>query len=250
MSIVHSLNGTDLASQDFHVTGTYAGWLSSPRYRRASFRAPGSAVGYLSAVSEAEDRPIRIPMRLDGVPIFSLAAIRAAEAWIKAQVDAAATLRVADGINTLELTGYLDGVEMEPIETLLRPSIRTVLEFTPDEVNWRSTATTTVGLTGTPAALAYGSAPCEDWLLEISGAFTNVTVTLAGQVCTWIGSRAGGQKLFIDGGRGMVYDEAGVDRFSGFAGAFALLPNAASTGAVTYGSGTPTATLTYKTRFR
>lgn len=250
MSIIISLSGTDLATKGFHATGTFPGWLAAPRFRRASFRSPGSGIGYLSPVSEAEDRPLRIPMRLDGIPVFSLPDIRAAEDWLKAQVDAAATLRMADGINTREISGYLDGIDLEPIEALLTPSIRVALEITCAEVNWQSTSTTTVLLTGTPAALAYGTAPCEDWLLEVSGAFTDLTLTLAGQVCTWTGSRAGGQKLFIDGGRGMVYDEAGVDRFSGFAGAIATLPNAASTGAITYGSGTPTATLTYKTRFR
>ncbi|HET9134710.1 MAG TPA: hypothetical protein VFN90_10420 [Gemmatimonadales bacterium] len=250
MPVTMSIDGTDLATQGIYASGTFRDWLSSPRFRRASVRSPGSAIGSVSAISETEDRVLLVPLRVDGNPASSLSAIRTAEDWLKAKVDSLITFRMADGVNTREIAGYLDRVDLEPMHALPTPAVRCTIEVTCPDVHWKATSQTSVSLNGTPAALAYGTAPVEDWVLVVSGAFTNLTLTLAGQVMTWTGSRTAGQTLTIDAGRGMVYDNTNANQFSGIAGAFPILPAAAATGAITYTSGTPTATLTYYRRYR
>lgn len=249
MTLVLTLDGTDLSTKGIYASGVPSEWRSPPRLGRASHRMPGSAYGYLSPTADIPARVMRIPLRVDGNPVADLTAIRSAEDWLTTKLGSLIPLQVAAaGISTRSISGYLDHVQLTPKATWETPSSDLEIELTCADATWKATSDTSKVLSGTPAALTVGTAPIEDWVLTIVGAFTDLTLTLAGVTATWTGSWPGTYDLIIKG-VGQVVDSNGDNQFDAWVGEFATLPASSITGAAAFASGAPTATLVYRLRY-
>lgn len=155
----------------------------------------------------------------------TLAALDGFEDALLALYRTSVTVRFADGTNTREFIGRLVGVELDPYKIPLSVRMDGRLSFFCADPLWRATSTTNEAITGTPNAIALGTAPVSDWVLTITAttnSITDITITLGPDTLTYTGTIAAGQALVIDASDHTV-ENNGTDDRANYTGGFPVV---------------------------
>lgn len=251
MTLVWSINGTDLASQNIQCDRATA-WQASPVISRTSTGVAGRFTRYRSRSMVSQDRPFILP--LYGTT-NTLADRVAGLDWIKQWLDQDITLRAADGTTTRELIGSVLSVPAEPNVTANNTTWSGSLVLQADAL-WRATSDTTTASITTITTIALGNGPTEDAIasITVSGGSDPRTITLTwggtvGYVNTWTGS-IGGNTLLVNFGTGSVLNGAANARSTWTNGFPPMRPKEGPiTLTVTCSSGTAACVLVYRKRY-
>lgn len=254
MSFTISVNGTDLATQNIYVGGTFDAWQSAPASTRAVLNMPSRVRGILSRSDAVAARTFPLPIYL---ATTTLSARVAAMDYLKALHRQQVTVQMADGTTTRELIGTITAIQLEPNTTLNNPAAKGTLTILAADPVWRATSDTTASsLSSTPTTIALGTAPVEDWALDLTVTGGSdprtLTVTIGGttsQTMTWTGT-LGSNTLHANASTSGVLKNT-TNAISGWVGGFPALDpaNGTCTLAVSSSSGTAAGTLTYRKRY-
>lgn len=252
MTLVWSINGTDLASENI-ICDRATAWQASPVITRASVGVSGMFRRYRSRITVTQDRPFSLPLY---GPVNTLTDRVTGLDWIKQWLDQDILLQAADGTTTRQLLGTVVSVPAEPNLTANNTTWSGNLVLQADCL-WQATSTSTIGsIQGTPVSVPLGTAPTEDASLAItvSGGSDprTITVTIGGTVSyvtVWTGSIST-NTLTLDFGLCSVLNNT-TPAVAGLIGGFpAMMPkNGPCTITVTSSSGTATGVLTYRKKY-
>lgn len=254
MTLVVSVNGTDLSSQKIFIGGTFDAWHSAPVSTRGVINLPNRVRGVLSRSDQVASRALNLPIYLN---TNTLADRQTAADYLKGLHRQSITLKLDDGTTARELIGTIVGVSLIPNVTANNVVMRGTLAILAGDPLWRATAATTVGsLNATPTTLVLGTGPVEDWTLDItvsggSDART-ITVTIGGTVSystAWTGT-IGGNTLHLNADLSSVLNNV-TNAISGLVGGFPAIDpaNGTVTIAVSSSSGTAAGTLVYRKKY-
>jgi hypothetical protein len=250
-TILVSINGTLVSTQNIFVYGTPAGWLSTPAVSRTITPLGGRIRSYRSTLSAFAPRSFDIPFR---IAASSLATRLSNSDWIKAFISQKITLKVDDGSWTRELLCDVMNVQLTPYGRWDTAVCDGLLQLVAVDPTWRATSDTTVSSIGsTPITLSLGGIASELWTLDVTGFTSNLTITFGGTVTTvvvYTGSMAAGHTLHLNSDLATCLDNA-ANVIAGLAGGFPPLDpnNGTVTIALTASAGTPSGTLVYRKRY-
>lgn len=261
MALSLLLNGIDASTYGVYLSGA----LPETAYGTAAATIPmlargGRARAVRSRAVTYEARDLALPIAAS-LNTLTLADREAAESWLRGLLGTDVTIQLSDGVTTdREIVGTLLRVTFVPKETPTNPTSAGLLVFKCAEAHWRRRVASVVALGTGRTAIPLGTAPVEDWTLDLmssAGSVTDLTVTWRDQAgatiatATLTGTLTTSQHAEIDAALGTVRRESAgtwttLSTWTG--GLPALDPVQAPTIALSAASGTPTGVLRYVRR--
>ncbi len=258
MSLIAYLNGTDTLSQGLGISGTIGLWKSVAASTRGAMPIPGRVRSRLSSIDQVSTKPFALPLN---VLATTVTARNATLDWLATIHRQRITVRMSDGVNVRELRGVVTNIDMTP--KVLANSVHCdgILTMLSDDPTWAEITAIQLLLTTVRLAVPMGTAPVEDWLIELmnsAGTVTNPSVIIrkgSGDILftlLFTGSNTATQHLTADADAGSAAQESGgatTSVISGWSGGFPPLTlTDQMTIELAASSGTPTGLLRYVQR--
>jgi len=246
-----TLNGTDASTYGVWLRQPPTGWLGGASVTVPATTLAARVGGVLSRTNTVPPMRLELPITVYGTTVTLREGY---EQTLLALLGRDIVVRLDDGATAKQITGRLIACPLTPYRIPLSLRSDGTMSFVCADPTWKSTSDTTETISGTPNALALGSAPVGDWVLTITAttnSITDITITLGPDTLTWTGTIAAGQALVISAAAFTVKNN-GVDALSTYSGGFPMIlpEDAPSVSAVKgSGSGTLGGSLVYRRRW-
>lgn len=255
MAVTLTIDGQDASAYGVYPSGTF-NYLGAPAVEVPMFSLGGGVRSVRSRVPNysARDLPIPVAASLDALTV---SARKTALSWLNGFLGKDVVVTLNDGTTTArEITGTVLEVPMMPEKTLANPTARGTFRLRCADPSWRRIGTPPLALSTSRIAIPMGTAPIEEWVLELmssAGTITNVVATIRDRggatvaTLTYTGSITTSQHLEVDSGLGTVrLESAGsfTNVMSAWTGGLPLLdPTLGLTVQLSSSAGTPTGVL-------